>query len=221
MSATHVKNQAEAVATREVGDKLGVIFESADEVVVDPLLEASGGLISMWKSGFFSLESSDFYQAIVLVDTLLSVKSKCGLVNIYATNDPMEKGFLFFYFLSATLSSLHIPLIVRGDFNTVKCGEEKVGASVDERSIRTFINFIQVNALVDLAMGRKFYTWFRSEPFITACLLDMFLVSPKILSWFPDLSQCALQRKLSDHCPVVMRDYRLERKGKTFKWFSH
>ncbi|KAK8690566.1 hypothetical protein V6N13_074098 [Hibiscus sabdariffa] len=39
MSTTHVKNQAEAVSTRDVGHKLGVIFESADEVVVDRLLE--------------------------------------------------------------------------------------------------------------------------------------------------------------------------------------
>ncbi|KAK9045676.1 hypothetical protein V6N11_051585 [Hibiscus sabdariffa] len=39
MSTTHVKNQAEAVSTRDVGHKLGVIFESADEVVVDRLLD--------------------------------------------------------------------------------------------------------------------------------------------------------------------------------------
>ncbi|KAK8505194.1 hypothetical protein V6N13_026063 [Hibiscus sabdariffa] len=37
--ATQVKNCAEAVAMGEVGDKLGVIFEPADEVVVERLLE--------------------------------------------------------------------------------------------------------------------------------------------------------------------------------------
>ncbi|KAK8660219.1 hypothetical protein V6N13_051153 [Hibiscus sabdariffa] len=151
--------------------------------IFSPSNGASGGLISMWKHEFFSLDRHMvFDRTIVLVGTLSSLNQKYGLVNIYAPNDLVERG-VFFEFLTKILSSLQISIIVGGDFNTVKCGEEKVGGSANKRS----------------------------EPCITVCVLDRCLFSPAVLSWFPNLSQSALQRKLSDHNAISLRDNGVKR----------
>ncbi|KAL4308799.1 hypothetical protein GQ457_01G003850 [Hibiscus cannabinus] len=211
--------------TKVSGSKMDTIRrmcgQRKDGCSISPATGASGGLMSLWEKGFFSLESQISYdRVIVLIGTFSSNNERCGLVNVYAPNDPVERG-CFFESLSNILVSAQVPVIVGGDFNVVKCREEKVGAAVDDRAMGKFNEFIQCNGLVDLPMGGNFFTWSRREPHVTACVLDRFLVSPEVISWFPKLSQSALQRKLSDHCPVLLREEQIIRRHGPFKWFTH
>ncbi|KAK8717029.1 hypothetical protein V6N13_044313 [Hibiscus sabdariffa] len=175
----------------------------------------------MWKTGFFRLESHRVLdRAIVLLGSLASTNSKYGLVNIYAPNELTER-VAFFDSLSDILRELQVPIIMGGDFNIIKSREEKPGLVVDKRAMGKFNKLIQANELVNLPMGGMFFTWARNKPNFTACLLDRFLVSPDILLWIPNLSQSALQRKLLDHCPVLLQEIQIGRKDRPFKWFSH
>ncbi|KAL4291925.1 hypothetical protein GQ457_14G007740 [Hibiscus cannabinus] len=189
--------------------------------VVSPATGSSGGLMSLWACGFFKLESQIILNRVIILIGRLSINNeKCGLVNVYAPNDRTERG-AFFEELTILLYDIQLPVIVGGDFNVVKCREEKIGSSGDSRSMGKFNEFIRDNELVDLPMGGKFFTWFRREPRFTASVLDRFLVSPEVIVWFPNLSQLALPRKLSDHCPIFLREVQIKCKHRPFKWFTH
>ncbi|KAL4388335.1 hypothetical protein GQ457_09G021820 [Hibiscus cannabinus] len=99
--------------------------------------------------------------------------------------------------------------------------EEKIGSTNDFNAMRKFAEFINCNNLVDLPMCGSSFTWFRSGTNISASKLDRFLVSPEICSWFPDVSQYTLNRALSDHCPVLLKEGQRVATHRPFKWFNH
>ncbi|KAL4353131.1 hypothetical protein GQ457_06G018130 [Hibiscus cannabinus] len=182
---------------------------------------ASGGLITLWDTDFFSIECQVIKDRfIVLVGTIVRLKLKCGLVNIYAPNDQVAR-VNFFDFLSDTISSIQVPVFVGGDFNTVKSREEKVGVVMDVRPMRVLSNFIHLNGLVDLPMSGNSFTWFRGGSQVTACKLDRFLVFAELLSIIPNLTQSALPRKLSDHSPVLLKEVTTMGGPRPFKWFTY
>ncbi|GMI87504.1 hypothetical protein HRI_002419700 [Hibiscus trionum] len=112
-------------------------------------------------------------------------------------------------------------VILGGDFNMMVSDEEKIGSVCNSGSINTFVHFIQHNMLIDLPMEGSRFTWFRGGDSVEASKLDMFLVSTKMMSWFPNITQVALTRGLSDHKVVILKERIVSNKKRTFKWFSH
>ncbi|KAL4368584.1 hypothetical protein GQ457_05G017660 [Hibiscus cannabinus] len=157
---------------------------------------------------------------IVLIGTIVSLKLKCGLLNIYAPNDQMARSN-FFDYVSEMISSIQVPVFVGGDFNTFKSREEKVGVVMDVRYIRVLSNFIHINELVDLPMSGNSFTWFMGGTQVTACKLDWFLVSTEIISLIPNITQSALPQKLSDHASGLLREVNTLGGLRPFKWFTH
>ncbi|KAL4387080.1 hypothetical protein GQ457_09G021970 [Hibiscus cannabinus] len=176
----------------------------------------------MWSGKcIFTIEKQlVFDRVIVVIGTILSINKRCGLVNVYAPNDSNERC-VFFDSLTDILKSLQTPFILGGDFNAVKMKEEKIGSTNDFNAMRKFAEFINCNNLVDLPMCGSSFTWFRSGTNISASKIDRFLVSPEICSWFPDASQYTLNRALSDHCPVLLKEGQRVATHRPFKWFNH
>nr|KYP35045.1 hypothetical protein KK1_043940 [Cajanus cajan] len=69
--------------------------------------------------------------------------------------------------------------------------------------------FIEDVELIDLPLGGSKYTWFRPNG-ITATRIDRFLVSHEWLTQWPHCSQKALQKDVSDHRPILLKDIRLD-----------
>ncbi|KAK8595222.1 hypothetical protein V6N13_123102 [Hibiscus sabdariffa] len=81
----------------------------------------------------------------------------CALVNVYAPIDSNDRG-MGFQKLSKCLSSLGIPILMRGDFNIVRCLEEKFGDSLNRRDMDQFSDFIDYLNLMNFAFTwRQFY----------------------------------------------------------------
>ncbi|KAK8497800.1 hypothetical protein V6N12_065894 [Hibiscus sabdariffa] len=116
---------------------------------------------------------------------------------------------------------IQVPVILGGDFNTVKEKEEKVGVTIDYNLMMMFADFINCDGLVDLPMNGSSFTWFRSGSNVSTSKLDRFLVSTGICSWFPNASQSALNRSLSNHCPVLLKEVQSVAIKRPFKWFTH
>lgn len=96
---------------------------------------------------------------------------------------------------------------VLGDFNSIKSTEERKGVVCHHRSgeIELFCNFIEMCGLIDLPLiGRKF-TWYKPDGRAMS-RLDRFLISEEWLNYWGNLSQWGLQRSVSDHCAVILKE---------------
>ncbi|CAJ2673056.1 unnamed protein product [Trifolium pratense] len=94
---------------------------------------------------------------------------------------------------------------VCGDFNAVRSVDERVSANDGYRPSDHihFNRFIDDNTLIDLPLcGRKF-TWFKGDG-RSMSRLDRFLLSGEWCLTWPNCTQVAKMRGLSDHCPLVL-----------------
>ncbi|KAL4279202.1 hypothetical protein GQ457_03G018040 [Hibiscus cannabinus] len=120
------------------------------EVEVSISRGASGGLISLWGVNFFVLDRKVVLdRIIILVGQMKQFDLKCGLINVYAPNDPSERKS-FFDFLSNFIVALQLPVVMGDDFNTVKMANERMGVTMHIGSLKYYEELIQRNELIDL-----------------------------------------------------------------------
>nr|GEY18060.1 RNA-directed DNA polymerase, eukaryota [Tanacetum cinerariifolium] len=95
--------------------------------------------------------------------------------------------------------------IVIGDFNEVRRVEEQWGSCFNMGGARVFNNFISNAGLIDLQLEGFNFTW--AHPSATKMSkLDRFLASGGIISSFLCASAVCLDKHLSDHRPILLRE---------------
>ncbi|KAK3199071.1 hypothetical protein Dsin_022486 [Dipteronia sinensis] len=119
------------------------------------------------------------------------------------------------------MASFPIPWFIRGDFNTVCDSSERIGVSCNMGSMRNFNSFILRANEVDLPMNGSAFTWTNSRDKAAWARLDRFLVSPIMLSWFPNWSLRCLPRSVSDHCPILLGESKQDWGPIPFRFFNH
>ncbi|GMJ02965.1 hypothetical protein HRI_003965700 [Hibiscus trionum] len=190
-------------------------------LVASPAEGLSGGLVTLWDSSAFEVESKFIQSRSILVTgTLKEMNFKCGFLNIYAPNSEAERQ-LFFDQIGGILSSISILIMVAGDFNAVLSKEEKFGGSPSQSGMRIFTEFINRNILINISTIGGKYTWARGNPISSASRIDRFLMHPEFVTLYPLLSQSILPRSISDHCPVILKLGGSVRRRRPFKLFSH
>ncbi|KAK8655416.1 hypothetical protein V6N13_107992 [Hibiscus sabdariffa] len=85
----------------------------------------------------------------------------------------------------------------------------------------SFSDFIEELSLVDLPLNGGWYTWSNFREVSALSRLDMFLISPEILGFCPDLFQCALSKGISDHNPISLSLMKTNWGLHSFKWFDY
>ena len=128
---------------------------------------------------------------------------KCGFGNIYASNDDRERQ-AFWEELGIVINSMEISWCLRGDFNTVRSVEEKIGSGFNYSAMFQFSSFIEEIGCIDLPLTGGKYTWSSNRVEPTYCRLDRFLISPRISLTFANLKQNVLPRSLSDHNAISL-----------------
>ncbi|GJZ47187.1 RNA-directed DNA polymerase, eukaryota [Tanacetum coccineum] len=114
--------------------------------------------------------------------------------------------------------------ILMGDFNEVRSRDERRGSWFNPSGARDFNHFISSSGLVDVKLEGYSFTW--SHPSATKMSkLDRFLVSDGVVSLFPSISALCLDRHLSDHRPILLREVQLDFGPIPFRfyhsWFSY
>lgn len=94
---------------------------------------------------------------------------------------------------------------VCGDFNAVRCREERRPVSTSGGVVDSgpFSHFIVENALVDLPLCGRNFTWFRGDG-KSMSRIDRFLLSEDWCLVWPNCVQVAHLRGLSDHSPLLL-----------------
>ncbi|GKB52427.1 RNA-directed DNA polymerase, eukaryota, partial [Tanacetum coccineum] len=163
----------------------------------------SGGILCMWDPNVFLKEQhilSDNF--VALFGSWIPTKTK--MFSIYAPQPRTEKRSLWNHIMSL-VTRWHRDCIVMGDFNEVRCADERMGSVFNVQGATEFNDFISNSGLVNIQLEGYSFTW--SHPLASKISkLDRFLVSEGLISIFPHISAICLDRHLSDHRPILLCD---------------
>nr|GEX27414.1 RNA-directed DNA polymerase, eukaryota [Tanacetum cinerariifolium] len=169
----------------------------------------SGGILCIWEESIFKRDCvsiSDNF--IAIYGTWLPNNSKLLIVVIYAPQSPVLKRILWDY-ISGLISRWNGEVIVMGDFNAARSGDERFGSLFNLSCARDFNQFISSSGLMEIKTEGYSFTW--SHPSATKMSkLDRFLVSKGIILDFPSITTVCLDRHLSNHRPILLREIHID-----------
>ncbi|GJY70046.1 RNA-directed DNA polymerase, eukaryota [Tanacetum coccineum] len=183
----------------------------------------SGGILCVWESSIFKKDNATISDNfIALYGTWLPSNTKVMFVAIYAPQSNISKRILWDY-ICVLISRWDGETLLMGDFNMVRTTEERFGSVFDHSGARDFNHFILSSGLVEVKMEGYSYTWSLSSA-EKMSKLDRFLVSEGILSAFPSSTVVCLDRHLSDHRPILLKEMRIDFGPSPFRiyhsWFK-
>ncbi|GKB30917.1 RNA-directed DNA polymerase, eukaryota, reverse transcriptase zinc-binding domain protein, partial [Tanacetum coccineum] len=169
------------------------------------IIGSSGGILCVWEASVFKKDYATISDNFIAIyGTWLPSNSKILFVAIYAPQQASLKRVLWDY-VSILLGRWNGEVIIMGDFNEVRSEDERRGSVFNPSSARIFDHFIFSSGLVDVKLEGYAFTW--SHPSASKMSkLDRFLVSEGILSLFPSITAICLDRHLSDHRPILLRE---------------
>ncbi|XP_071720744.1 uncharacterized protein [Rutidosis leptorrhynchoides] len=109
--------------------------------------------------------------------------------------------------------------VLCGDFNEVRDQSERQNCVFIEKRAKWFNDFILNASLIDVPLGGKRITRICDNG-LKFSKLDRFLISEKFNNLWDEVSVLALERKLSDHCPIILRDRAIDFGPKPIKIFD-
>nr|GFA60852.1 RNA-directed DNA polymerase, eukaryota [Tanacetum cinerariifolium] len=171
-----------------------------------------GGILCTWDSNVF----------VALYGTWNPNKAKLLMISIYAPQSATGKRSLWSY-ITSLITRWNGDCMVMGDFKEVRCMENRMGSVFNVQGANEFNNFISNSGLVEVQLEGYSFTW--SHPSATKMSkLDRFLLTEGLVSLFPHISGIYLDRHLSDHRPILLREVITDYGATPFRmyhsWFS-
>jgi hypothetical protein len=96
------------------------------------------------------------------------------------------------------------PVLIRGDFNIIRCPSEKNNNRYTDRWSSLFNAVINSLNLRELQLSGRYFTWANNLQSPTFEKLDRILVSTEWEVKFPQVLVKALPRGISDHTPLLL-----------------
>ncbi|GJZ90395.1 RNA-directed DNA polymerase, eukaryota, partial [Tanacetum coccineum] len=155
----------------------------------------SGGILCIWDPNSFRKDSvtvSDYF--VIVRGVWIKSGMDILIVVVYAPHDVRDKRLVWDY-LSHVSNQWAGEVVMMGDFNEVRYKSDRFGSNFNAHGANIFNNFI-----------------------INACL-DRFLVSENLLNTCPNISDITLDRFLSDHRPILLREASFDYGPTPFRFF--
>ncbi|XP_071731689.1 uncharacterized protein [Rutidosis leptorrhynchoides] len=109
--------------------------------------------------------------------------------------------------------------VLCGDFNEVREFSDRLNCVFNQSRATRFNEFIARNNLIEIPInGRKFTRI--SDNGAKFSKLDRFIVNDNFINLWKDLSVNPLDRRVSDHCPIILKDKFIDYGPKPFKIFN-
>ncbi|GJU10520.1 RNA-directed DNA polymerase, eukaryota [Tanacetum coccineum] len=177
-----------------------------------------GGILYAWDPSLFHKDNSTVSDSFVAIrGTWIPLATKILIISIYAPQDLNEKRMLW-EFLGHLIDSWEGECVLLGDFNEVRSTNERYGTEFNTHGANAFNNFISMAGLVELPLKGYSYTWAHKSA-SKMSKLDRFLISESLLTLFPSLSALCLDRHLSNHRPILMRELNVDYGPTPFRIF--
>ncbi|GKB15981.1 RNA-directed DNA polymerase, eukaryota, reverse transcriptase zinc-binding domain protein [Tanacetum coccineum] len=94
---------------------------------------------------------------------------------------------------------------IMGDFNEVRYKSDRFGSIFNSQGADEFNSFIVNVGLEEVPLGGSTFTWCHKSA-TKMSKLDRFLVSDNLFTICPHISAITLERYLSDHSPILLRE---------------
>ncbi|GJV81323.1 RNA-directed DNA polymerase, eukaryota [Tanacetum coccineum] len=160
---------------------------------------------------------SDYF--IAIMGKWLPNDKNLLITTVYAPQELSEKRMLWQY-LVHVIEGWKGDIIVMGDFNEVRTAEERFGSIFNARGVAAFNSFISTGGLVEVPLGEYSYTWAHKSA-AKMSKLDRFLISKYLMRIHPNISSIILDRYLSNHMPILLREISLDYGPTPFCFFHH
>jgi len=189
--------------------------------VENKAVNSAGGLITMWSNKSFQLSSFVNGRNFTVLEGIwkTGVRTHVTIVKIYCSGSLKERKEVWNEVSGFRQGQLSKAWCIIGDFNSIRRQEERknVFSSSDySREIKSFNDFIESSELVDIPLvGRKF-TWFKPNGLVKS-RIDRVLVSKEWLDFWPNSQQFVLNRSVSDHCAVILKEVSVDWGPKPFR----
>ncbi|XP_022031693.1 uncharacterized protein LOC110932744 [Helianthus annuus] len=138
---------------------------------------------------------------LVVSGIIIGSRECVNVVNTYAPNDPISRRHLWMEFCYLK-GSLHGSWVFLGDFNEVRCSEERLNSEFNSVNSGLFNDLIRGAGLHEHNMGHTFT--YMSDNGKKLSKLDRFLVCDGFLRRWPSATVVALSRYISDYCPIML-----------------
>ncbi|GJW55102.1 RNA-directed DNA polymerase, eukaryota, reverse transcriptase zinc-binding domain protein [Tanacetum coccineum] len=180
----------------------------------------SGGILCIWDDTIFQKKNRIVSDNFVIVSGVWIPSGKNLLViSVYAPQDLRDKKLLWDY-LCSQICSWEGDVITMGDFNEVRTSSERFGSNFNQVGAKLFNEFIANAGLVEIPLGGCSYTWCHKSA-NKMSKLDRFLISESLFSTCSGMSSVALDRYLSDHRPILMRESDQDYGPTPFKFYHY
>ncbi|GJV48762.1 RNA-directed DNA polymerase, eukaryota [Tanacetum coccineum] len=103
-----------------------------------------------------------------------------------------------------------------GYFNVIRKVDDRLNSQVKIKEMDDFNDSINLSWLVEVPMGGRKFTRV-SDDGVKFSKLDRFLMNKNFKSLWSNPAVLALYRKLSDHCPMVLKDIDVDFGPKPFR----
>ncbi|GJX07027.1 RNA-directed DNA polymerase, eukaryota [Tanacetum coccineum] len=167
----------------------------------------SGGILCVWD-----------YFVMVRGDWMPNGK-KLLIISVYAPQELTEKKMLWDY-LSIVISNWEGKVVIIGDFNEVRNKSKRFGTTFNRHGADVFNSFIFKAGLEEVSLEGCSFTWYHRSA-TKMSKLDRFLISDSLLCSCPNISSITLDRYLSDHHPILMREVYYDYGPVLFRFFHY
>ncbi|XP_071705387.1 uncharacterized protein [Rutidosis leptorrhynchoides] len=189
------------------------------DFIQQEMIGKSGGQLLIWDSKLFEAVN------VIKLDRVIGIRGKwkinganLNVLNVYGPHDDVKKQILW-DLLDSLLSADDEAWPICGDLNEVRDHTERFNCEFVASRARRFNDFILSNNLLDIPLGGRAYTRV-SDDGTKFSKLDRFLVSEKFYLLWNNLAAVVLERRESDHCPIVLKDEEKNYGPKPFKIFD-
>ncbi|GJV78097.1 RNA-directed DNA polymerase, eukaryota, reverse transcriptase zinc-binding domain protein [Tanacetum coccineum] len=155
------------------------------------------------KVNFVSLQETK----MEMID-LFIIKTCWGNLNFdyaYSPSVELSEKMMLWDYLLLMINNWKGDVIIMGDFNEVRRNEERFGSVFNARGANIFNRFISNAGLEEVPLGGSYFTWCHKSA-TKMSKLDRFLISEGLMMACPGISAITLDRYLSDHRPILLRE---------------
>ncbi|GJZ77827.1 RNA-directed DNA polymerase, eukaryota [Tanacetum coccineum] len=140
------------------------------------------------------------------------------IISVYAPQELTEKKMLWDY-LAFVIDNWKGEVVIMGDFNKVR-KNERFGSVFKMHGENAFNSFISKVGLEEVPLGGCSFTWCHKST-TKMSKLDRFLISESLTSSCPNISAITLDRYLSDHRPILLRESQFDYGPIPFRVFHY
>nr|GEU52957.1 RNA-directed DNA polymerase, eukaryota [Tanacetum cinerariifolium] len=181
------------------------------EFLYGPSMGNSGGILCAWDPRMFHKHNATILDYFVAIQGEWIVNAKKYLIiSVYAPQEASEKRMLWSY-LNHMIDRWDGESILMGGFNEVRHKEESFGFIFNNHNAMVFNFFISSSGLVEVPQGGCAFTWCHKSG-SKMSKLDCFLISKGIMGFCPNITPITLDRYLSDHRPIILREELLNKR---------